>query len=72
VCELVVTPPLVKSNRSFKLLAASPLILADDRPARTPKDGEVCAKIIVENVREQKSKIFFLIENGNVFFSRSL
>ena len=63
----MVIPPFVKSNKSFKLFAASPLILADESPARIPNEGDDCAKTIVEKAREQMSKIFLLIEMGTCF-----
>jgi hypothetical protein len=46
-------------------------MLAEESPARTPNEGVVCAKTIVDKAREQMSRILFLIESGNVFFSRS-
>jgi hypothetical protein len=64
----VVIFPWVKSKRSFKLLAASPRIVAEDTPARTPNDGVVWAKMIVEKASEQMSRISFLIENGERVF----
>ena len=63
VWSFVVMFPLAKSSKFVKLSTASPRIPEEEIPAFTPKDGTVCAKLIVEIAIEMRSRSFFFIFN---------